>query len=253
MVGAARPSRRTVGGDAAGRRHIALSARVAYRAAGPAAAVRAACYAVLPESCYHERTTFLEPPQPLLPAARQCVAGAAGRGRCSPFSRCRSVPRARDQRQAWALLWVPACLLWPSGADPAPARSSRRWLVVGVVAAMLVSICRSWSPRRGVRVADLLVPGHATGRRNVEPTRTRPRHARTVVAGRAPRDRGTDRRFPLAARISAMEERALSSAWRAPSPSPRSWCRAPTGRTTTRTWRRPRPTSPASAAPHSGR
>jgi hypothetical protein len=127
--------------------NIALSARVAYRAAGPVGAiVAAACYAALPEIVYHERTTFLEPLLNLCcllladtwlaqsvekPARRSFVAGLClGMGM--------SV-------KAWALLWAPACLLVPMAAKAHGERSSGRassrlatlgWLIAGAALAV---------------------------------------------------------------------------------------------------------------------
>jgi hypothetical protein len=123
-----------------GAANIALSARVAHRAAGPVAAVvAAACYAVLPEIVYHERTTFLEPLLNLscllLANAWLARPGEAGARRPLVAGLCLGFGISV---KAWALLWAPACLLWPSGADPAQVRSSRRWLIAGVAAAVLV-------------------------------------------------------------------------------------------------------------------
>jgi hypothetical protein len=141
-----------------GAANIALSARVAHRAGGPVAAiVAAASYAVLPEIALHERSTYLEPllnfsclllastwlSPPVEPRARRWPIPGWGGGGSLAAGLCLGLGLSV---KAWALLWAPACLLWPNGAHSADVRSSRRgagwlaslrWLAAGTALALL--------------------------------------------------------------------------------------------------------------------
>jgi len=136
----------------AGAASIAVSARVAYRAAGPAAAVAAAfVYAVLPEVVSHERTTFLESFLNLacLLCANAWLSARSDRGRRG-FLIAGLWLGIACSIKLWAVLWAGACLLTlPRPPNTEKGRSPRPlpgrllalvWLAVGATIGLLVLV-----------------------------------------------------------------------------------------------------------------